>query len=122
VEARTTEKFTQTELSEGARLLLGYLSLPGGFKDRCVALRNGTHYIVPSPGFNWDCRVDIPRVKHPECLDELIANNCMTLGEHETRAWHDDYSPAAISLYNIAYTLTEEGKRKGVEILAQTHN
>lgn len=97
------------ELSENARILLGFLNLPGNVLT-CVAHAPhlATPYVaIPSPTFNWDSRVPTPRVMHPECLQELVGLGYLAYGEYE-RQWGS----------NFVYTLTEAGKQKGAEILA----
>ena len=108
----------RTELSENARLLLGYLNLRGGDLYGCIAERNGTYYVIPSPSFNWDSRLELLRVRYPECIRELVDYGYLTYGEHPTAEWHPDYSPAGICVSNSVYTLTEEGKHEGANILA----
>ncbi len=105
-------------LSENARVLLGYLNLRGGDLYGCVALRDGKHYVVPGPHWNWDGRFDLKVVTHPECLQELVDHGYLALDRRPVFKGNSDYSTARPDGMNDTYLLTEEGKKKGVEILS----
>jgi hypothetical protein len=98
------------ELSKNARLLLSYLNLRGGYLYACVALAPHlptTHVVIPIPDFDWNPRVRTQRVKHPEVLDEMVRLGLMELKEF----------PVGGDLINRVYVLTQDGKRKGRQIL-----
>lgn len=89
----------EAELSENARVLLGYLNLYTG----CVGVHHGTHYVIWSPTFNWDARVDFysQRVEHPECVQELVDYGYLI--PREVHLLND----------NRVHVLTDKGKREG---------
>ena len=106
-------------LSDNARILLGYLNMRPWGEQSCIGKRNYAFYVIPSPTFNWDGRLDIEsqRVCHPECIQELVDCGYLTLSEYEVCNWMSSYSVA--SWYkNHVYVLTEDGKREGVRLLA----
>jgi hypothetical protein len=87
----------QAELSENARVLLGYLNS----YSACVGVYHGTHYVIWSPTFNWDARVDFysQQVCHPECVQELVDYGYLV--------------PRAVHLLSDerVYVLTDDGKQ-----------
>lgn len=124
LELKATSTFwvrPRAELSENARLLLDYLNLRGGDFYGCIAERNGTYYVIPSPNFNWDGRIDVEsqRVQHPECVQELVGYGYLAFGEHAVSNWQSDYATVWEGHQNRVYTLTDEGKREGSKIRVQ---
>ncbi len=104
-------------LSDNARTLLGYLcQMPWGEKT-CIGERNCAFYVIPSSTFNWDGRLAIRSV-HSECVQELFDHGLLAFGEYEAANWTSDYSTVWESHQNQVYILTDEGKQKGKEILA----
>jgi hypothetical protein len=61
-----------------AQELLGCLTI-WETKPCCVARPyiGGQYVVIPSKNFNWDGRVDTPRVTHQECVQELIDCGCL---------------------------------------------
>lgn len=108
-------------LSENARILLGYLNSHRFGVFNCIGERNGAFFVIPSPTFNWDGRFDIEsqRVRHPECVQELVDHGYLAFGEHEACNWMSDYSTVWDGHKNRVYTLTGDGKREGARPLAQ---
>lgn len=105
------------ELSENAHVLLGYICcLQGGW---CIGQKNreGSFYVIPSPHHNWDGRMSLSRVLHPECLQELVDQGCLTAEEKEVFNAGADHSSIRIGGTNRIFVLTEAGRaalRKGV--------
>ncbi|MBM3271799.1 hypothetical protein FJY94_00725 [Candidatus Kaiserbacteria bacterium] len=108
-------------LSDNARELLGYLNLRPWGEKTCIGERNGAFYVIPSPAFNWDGRLDIEakRVAHAECVQELVDHGCLAFSEVEATNWMSDYATVWRGHKNCIYALTDEGMQKGKEILAQ---
>lgn len=106
------------EFSENARVLLGYLNSHGGDLYACIAERNGRHYVLPRPDFNWDGRMELQYVQHPECVQELVDYGYLTLGEHDVRNSESDYATSGLYATNKVYTLTDEGKQEGARLLS----
>lgn len=92
-------------LSENAKILLGYLDLKVWGSETCLAKRNQNFYVIPSPGFNWDCRIDIEakRVKYPECVKELIDHGLIAPASCPVINWNSDYSSASMGSANQVY-------------------
>lgn len=109
----------EIQLSEDARLLLGYLNLRGGDYFGHISEHDGKYYVIPRPDFNWDSRIQIvgERVKHPECIRVLVDHGLLVLGEHPIHRPHADFSPFGKSV-NLVYSLTEKGKEVGARFLA----
>jgi len=107
-------------LSNNGRTLLGYLCHQPRGEKACIGERNSRFYVIPSPTFNWDGRFDIEtmRVRHSECVQELVDHGYLTVGEHNTTNGMSGYSTVRESHENQVYVLTDEGKQKGKEILA----
>jgi hypothetical protein len=92
-------------LSENAKTLLGYLDLKVWGPKTCLAKRNQNFYVIPSPDFNWDGRISIEaiRVKHPECVKELVDHGLLILTSHHVANWNSDYSSVSIGSFNQIY-------------------
>ncbi len=107
-------------LSENARTLLGYLCHQPWGEKTCIGEHNRSFHVIPSPTFNWDGRFDIEamRVRHPECVQELVDHGYLAVGKHDATNWMSDYSTVWENHQNQIYVLTDEGKQKGKEILA----
>lgn len=117
----TTIWVRQTPLSDDARTLLGYLNQGvWGSKNTCIGERNDSFFVIPSPTFNWDGRFDIysKQVAHPECVQELVDHGYLVLGKYNIHRSESDYAACELYGTNRAYTLTDEGRQKGKEILA----
>jgi len=107
-------------LSENAWTLLGYLALqPWGTRTCIGKRRSGGLYVIPSPDFNWDGRVGVGQVQHPECVQELVDHGYLALGQFEANNVMSDYATVWTGHQNRVYTLTEAGKQKGEEIISQ---
>lgn len=106
-------------LSDNARTLLGYLCRQPWGEKTCIGRRNQAFHVIPSPTFNWDGRFDIEamRVRHPECVQELVDHGYIAFGEPEATNWMSDYSTVWENHQNKVYTLTDEGKREGARFL-----
>lgn len=90
-------------LSLDARHLLMYLSQHRSDLYSYVARRETDcrgWVVIPSRSFNWDPRVQTPTVSHPECLQELA-----------------DYGLLLFDAVDQIYSLSPEGKRRGLELL-----
>ncbi len=99
-------------LSADARTLLAYLrSMPQGPKT-CIGRRRGGYYVIPSPTFNWDGRIDIEskRVEHPECVVELALHGYIEEGEYAISHPESDYAAVGNNLFNTAFVLTDSGQ------------
>ena len=107
-------------LSENAHILLGYLCQKPWGEKACIGERDRSFHVIPSPTFNWDGRFDIEamRVRHPECVRELFDHGYLTFATHSAANWMSDYATVWENHQNRVYTLTDEGKQKGKEILA----
>jgi hypothetical protein len=103
-------------LSDNARILLGYLARR---PQCCIGERDRSFYVIPSPNFNWDGRFDIPEVQHPECVQELFDHGFLTSAKHTAANWMSDYSTIWVGHKNTVYTLTEDGRQKGNEIIGR---
>ncbi len=101
------------ELSENVQVLLGYLKCRGGDFFGHIGERNGAYYVIPTPNFNWDPRIQIEsqRVRHPECIKELVDRGFLVFGEHSVG--HSDYSNPVV---NQVYSLTDKGKEWGAKM------
>lgn len=98
------------ELSEDARVLLGYICCLEG--DRCIGQKNGEgdSYVIPSPHHNWDGRMNLGRVLHPESLQELVDQGLLTTEEQDAFNADSDYSSIGIGGFNRIFVLTEAGR------------
>lgn len=102
-------------LSDNARTLLGYLCQQPWGEKSCIGKRDNNFYVIPSPTFNWDGRIDIEasRVLHPECVRELFDHGYLTFSEHSPTNWSSDYSTVWKDDLNQVYILTDDGKEEG---------
>ncbi len=107
----------KARLSEKARRILAYLVQPNQFFKH---ISKGC--CIPSPGYNWDGRLELPRLLHPECVKELTDYGFLSFGIHPVSSPHPDHSPSGLSGVNEVYSLTEEGKREGAKILTSMLN
>ncbi len=107
------------QLSENARTLLRHLASRPWGENTCIGYRNHSYYIIPSPTFNWDRRIEIEamRVVYPECVHELIDHGYLVAGTHVAISWVSEYSTVRKNHENEIYTLTDEGKQHGEKIL-----
>lgn len=98
------------KLSINACTLLDYLKTQPWGKKTCIGERDRTFYVIPSPTFNWDGRIDIEamRVMHPECVQELIDNGHLAFSEEEATNWLSEYATVRDKHKNRVYTLTNE--------------
>jgi hypothetical protein len=103
------------EMSEEARNLLGYLNARGGDFFAHVAERNGMYYVIPSPTFNWDSRIQLPQVQHPEAVQELETLGFLKQAQHQAKNPHIDYSPNGVKGNNV-FSLTKKGKEAKKEL------
>lgn len=101
-------------LSPHAEVLLGYLYTSGGMT--CIGERSGIFYIIPSPTFNWDGRLDLPRVRHPECVPELVIAGYLSFETRGVSNPNHEYSGAAEGSINHVYLLTEAGKQVAAKL------
>ncbi len=108
-------------LSDHARILLGYLNTRPWGKQTCLGERHGAFYVIPSPAFNWDGRLntEATRVAHPECVQELVDQGYLAFSEHDVTNWMSDYSTVWDGDQNRIYTLTDQGECAGPKLLAQ---
>lgn len=103
------------ELSKNAQSLLIFLCLRGQIYN-CVAYAPdkvvNAYVVVPEPSFNWDSRVEVWAIKHPECLPELVEQGFMVYGKHAVSNGTE----------NHVYTLTKKGERKGQQLIRDSHS
>ncbi|MBX4210472.1 hypothetical protein KW783_00680 [Candidatus Parcubacteria bacterium] len=107
-------------LSANAKDLLRYLASGGRFgSGTCIGERNGNFYVIPSPTFNRDGRIDwnSQRVRHPECVQELVNHGYLEFSEHDPRNWMSDYGTVWEGTRNRVHTLTEKGKEEGARLM-----
>jgi hypothetical protein len=99
-------------LSEEGRTLLGYLYLKPWGERTCIGERRGSYFVIPSPTFNWDGRIDVEsqRVQRPGCVQELVDYGYLTSGRHEATGWVSDYSTVWDGHMNQIYRLTDAGR------------
>ena len=101
-------------LSHQAETLLGYLYESGG--TTCIGERSGSLFFIPSPTFNWDGRLDTPRVRYPACIRELVNCGYVVFETRGVQNPNHEYSGAAEGSVNRVYLLTEEGQRAGEKL------
>ena len=103
------KKPSAKEISRNAKLLLGTLNIRKTLYN-CIAYKPGMagqYFLIPSPTFNWDPRVEVYAVNHAECLGELLKQGFVVRKKYRTSNF----------LVNDVYILTAKGKRKGQQIL-----
>ena len=100
------------ELSENSCMLLEYLNAAG---RACIGEINGVYYVISSPDFNWDRRINYQsqQVKYPECLEELVNNEYIVFGEYEVVDGDSEYSIVGAGHRNRVHTLTKKGREAG---------
>jgi hypothetical protein len=99
-------------LSDHAMVLLCVLARREEGRASYISERDGVQYLLPTPTWNWDGRVALKSLRHPECVQELVDYGYLALSKHEIKNPDSDYAVCRMGAKNEVYSLTEEGKKE----------